>query len=87
MAATTTLHRPPVKPKPAVTYPVLAQSYATRQVILFTSIHRGVVLVPAKSGSFSVGEHVTTLVDVTDKTVWEILPEGTTVEIVQGAFE
>lgn len=67
-----------------LTYPVIQKWKHTGEIILFSSLREGTVLVRA-AGSLAnpVGKYVTSLVDATDS-LWERLPDGLTVTLANG---
>ena len=74
---------PDTNPKP-IQYPVLANSLNRGQgkelVVLFLNANSGVVMVD-NIHCYSIGKMVSNFVSVEDQTLWDILPEGTKIEI------
>lgn len=72
----------PSKPSGDINFPVLAKAIDLGHVVLFTSTHEGFVLHKGDS-DYHVGTSCKWWT-VADYDVWEILPQGSSVELVQG---
>lgn len=61
-------------------FPILAKLVDSNKVVLFTSLKTGVVLIP--DNDHKVGD-TADWVDVDKPEIWEVLPGGTEVRLVQ----
>lgn len=72
----------PTRTEAKLKFPLLAMAKVEKHVVLFTSHTEGTVL-GTGTNTYSVGD-THSWWTVADRDVWEILPQGSSVELVQG---